>query len=183
MRNLPPKLKEHFDQYFFGQGLFVLDPTEMLVKVAESCIGVTEIGGENKGPMIELFQDSVGVAQGQPWCVDFMQACIAYVEQIRSVTCPLPVSQGAVDLWNRSKTYYAASPARVGDLILWRIGNTGEGHCGIVTGSDSLTYSTIEGNTSDSSGIDRDGDGVFAKRRARGGSKTFIELGFLRVFV
>lgn len=171
MRVLPDKLKQHFDNY---------QVTDLL-SAAASCLGITEEGGDNCGPMVELFQSVVSTPQAQPWCVDFIQACVSYVEAITGKQSLLACSQSVVDLWDRSVPSRVQTP-RPGDLILWELGTTGKGHCGIITSIDSLTYSTIEGNTNDSAGIIRNGNGVFSKSRAKGGSKTFVELGFLRVY-
>ncbi len=87
-----------------------------------------------------------------------------------------------LDCWKRSPNTIKAQPPQVGDIVLWQERGTTEGHCGLITGMDSLMFSTIEGNTSDAQQIDRNGRGVFAKKRARGGTRTFAELGFIRVF-
>lgn len=179
MRKLPAELKRYFDSKC---PVTPLSPTGLLIEAVASCVGIKEIGGNNQGPMVSLFQESIDIAESQPWCLDFLQACIAWVENVMAIQSPLAATQGVVDLWNRSKSYQATNNPKPGDLILWQFEGTQKGHCGILTGSDSLTWSTIEGNTSSNDPLDRDGDGVYAKKRAKGGSKTFVELGFLRVF-
>lgn len=179
IRNIPPALKEHFDAAL--QGKIILDANAMLVAVASSCIGVIEVGGDNRGPLVELFQGTLTTPWGEPWCLDFIQACVAYVEAVKGIKSPLPATESVLTLWNNSQQWRTA-PATLGDLILWRLGDTMSGHSGIVTGSDSLLWWTIEGNTSDSTDINRNGDGVYAKKRAKGGTKTFTELGFLTCF-
>lgn len=178
MRHLPALLKAHFDSNLMKDGT----PTEFLIEAAASCIGITEVGGDNKGPWVELFQATVSRPQGQSWCLDFLQACIAYVELSFGIQSPLPATELCLDLWNQSKNYHSVIPPRPGDLILWQFGDTLHGHVGLILGEDSLRYKTVEGNTSDSIGIDANGDGVYLKYRAKGGSKTFHQLGFLRAF-
>lgn len=70
-----------------------------------------------------------------------------------------------------------------GDLILWQHGDTVQGHVGIVIAALQNGYLTVEGNTSDSLGIDREGDGVFVKLRPKGGTSKMKQLGFLRAFL
>lgn len=178
-RVLPPALKDFFAARvaYAGQS-----PTELLLLAARACLGVKEEGGDNCGPVVELFQSVVSKPCGQSWCLDFLQACIAYVEAATGLESALPGTQLVVDLWNQSKAYHAVSPPRPGDLILWRFGQSIHGHTGLIVGQDSLRYHTIEGNTSDSVGIDREGDGVYPKSRAKGGSASFVEMGFLRPF-
>jgi hypothetical protein len=182
-RVLPKALREHLDSLLWkpplAHALANLSPTEALIETVKACVGVTEVGGDNRGTMVELFQDVVGDVQREPWCLAFLQACIAYVEELHGVRSPLIATEHCLTLWLASK---AAYPAQPGDIILWRMGNTKNGHAGLITGVNSLLYDTVEGNTGAGSAIERNGDGVFAKRRARGGSSSFRELGFLRVF-
>ena len=180
MRNLPKELKDYFDSKI--PKLEGMPAQNLLLLAAKSCVGITEIGGDNKGPMVELFQKDVGQAMGQSWCLDFLQSVISYVENEQGITSPLAATESVVDLWNRSKNYCAIVNPIPGDIILWQKAGTATGHCGMIIAADSYNYYTIEGNTSDSQDIERNGDGVFAKKRPKGGLKTFIELGFLRVF-
>jgi hypothetical protein len=179
MRNCPPELKAYLDDKLPG---FTGAPNALLLAAANACVGVHEDGGDNHGKLVELFQSSVGRPEGQSWCLDFLQAIISYVESKTGAISTLPATQSVLDLWNRAKHYNATARPMPGDLILWQHGTSEHGHCGMVVGADTLRYQTIEGNTSDSTEIERNGDGVFMKNRAKGGSKTFVELGFLRVF-
>ena len=44
----------------------------LLIHEAKRWVGVTEVGGNNRGQVVEIFQKAVGgVANGQPWCMDF----------------------------------------------------------------------------------------------------------------
>lgn len=178
-RNLPVNLKVFWDSAQFDPAL---SPTALLLGVAQACVGVKEEGGDNRGALVDLFETTTGDPLGVSWCLDYLQACIAYVELTKGFMSPLPTTGSVLDLWNHAKNYSAVSPPKPGDLILWRFGTTLTGHCGLITGMDSLRYQTVEGNTHDSTEIDRDGDGVYARSRAKGGSKTFVELGFLRCF-
>lgn len=154
--------------------------TGLMLAAARALIGVTE--AKDAG-VVAMIRETLAADSGQPWCMDFVQTCIAFAET-PSFPSPVPASQGVLDTWNRSPHRFGSlsEPPKIGDIILWQEQGTQQGHCGLITGMDSLMYSTIEGNTSDIQTIDRNGRGVWAKRRARGGTRTFTELGFIRPF-
>lgn len=179
MRVLPDALKSFLDSKVDAS---LSDPTAIFMAAAQACEGVHNEGGNDRGPMVELFQSVVGKPCRQPWCLDFVQGMLAYAEARTGRASALPATELCMAMWNQGKGYGAVFSPRPGDIILWRFGATIEGHCGIILSSDSLRYRTIEGNTSDTQEIERLGDGVWRKNRARGGSKTFVELGFLRPF-
>lgn len=178
VRHLPQALKDYLD----SKSIPVSHPSEMLALTAIACIGITESGGDNKGLLVELFQSVVSRPLGQSWCLDFIQACVAYVETVTGVASPLPSTELCLALWNDSKDTLAVSTPIRGDIIIWQLGNTIHGHTGLILRSDASHYQTIEGNTSDSEGIDRNGDGVYQKNRSKIGSVTFRIEGFLRPF-
>lgn len=175
MRSLNPLIKTRIEKYTFAP--FPETTNQLLVPVAMSMLGIQASDID----LINAIRSTVTKPWNEAWCADFLQTCIAFVEQAKGVVSPLPATEGVLDLWHRSEAYRIDSP-QSGDLILWQLGTTLQGHCGLITGQDTLTFSTIEGNTSNSNGIVRDGDGVFAKKRAKGGTKTFTQLGFLRCF-
>lgn len=182
MRTLPPALKDHWDGLISGEAVTAMSPANLLCAIAQSCIGVREVGGDNRGPLVELFQSVVAKPVGQSWCLDFLQACIAYVETVKRVQSPLAATELCLAFWDQGRAKSSpASPAR-GDIVVWRLGDTIHGHVGLIVTLDTLRYGTIEGNTSNASAIVREGDGVYSKFRARGGSKSFVEMGVLRPF-
>lgn len=175
MRQINPSLKAVIDSNVD----VTLPPAQLLIAAANSMLGVTE---DSAMQTVDWIRSTVAKPWSEPWCADFVQTCIAYVEAVKGIQSQVAVSESVLDMWTKT-TSHTAIPA-VGDVIIWRLGQTQEGHCGIITNIDTLLYSTIEGNTSDSSlpEIDRTGRGVFAKKRAKGGTKTFTEVGFLRCF-
>lgn len=182
-RHLPKALKEYFNA-LLANDIGVHSPDEMLRRVASGCIGVTEIGGDNKGPLVELFQATVGRPEGQSWCLDFLQACIAYVEEIKEIESALPATELCMGLWTYAPSENKSDTPKLSDLVVWQYGDTMHGHVGLISdisaNGDFIT--TIEGNTTGSKGLDTNGDGVFQKTRRRFGMGQFRELGFLRVF-
>lgn len=189
MRNHNPDLIDALDQLMFQAPLLiplgnVADPNECLALVAEACArsGIREKSA-NDGPWIKLFQQTVGDAAQEPWCLAFLQSLIAYVEELKGVTSPLPATEHCGDFWNRAKNYHTAPMGARGDIIVWSLLGTAQGHCGLITKASSLLYETVEGNTtSGGAAIVREGDGIYARKRAKGGSKTFAERGILRAF-
>lgn len=180
-RTCPPALVDYFKFKICDPQK--MDPDELLVSTAIACSGVTEVGGENRGRLVELFQTSVNRPEGQSWCLDFVQACIAYVEAVKGIQSPLIATEGCMDLWQKSA---AANPERPGDVVIWQFGTAWQGHCGILISRDLMHYHTIEGNTSPSREQDsaevRNGDGVYFKNRPVGGMRPFIQKGFVRPF-
>lgn len=161
-----------------------MDPSLLLVKVADCLIGTAEVGGDNKGPMVTELQRTVGDYTASAWCLSFVQSCIAYVEEKLSIESPLVATEHVLTLWNASPKCCRTDLPQPGDIILWKMGSTLSGHCGIIVEVGEHQFCTIEGNTSDSDHyIERMGDGVYLKARKRGGMGNFREIGFLRPFL
>jgi len=54
-----------------GLALYALkkkDARTLLVEAAKTCVGVREATGKNDGPLVRLFQETIGSASGEPWC-------------------------------------------------------------------------------------------------------------------
>lgn len=187
MRKLPQELRNRFDNYFRGSRLDLLSPNQLLLKTAESMIGVNSKTSET----IDFIRQTVAHPWGEPWCVDFIQTCVAYVEEIKGIQSPLIATESVIALWDKTTLQCLIQSPLPGDIIVWQLRDLSGvpvpfGHCGIISEMDSLLYTTVEGNTSEgpvSLVGDRNGNGVFRKKRAKGGTKTFNELGFLRCFI
>lgn len=151
-----------------------------LIAEATKWIGVMEKGGPNKGPEVERFQKAVdGKAQGESWCMSFVQFCVMEVEKRSEVDSPLFRSEHCLTVWNKSPLYLRL-PADPGSLVIWRHGDTASGHVGIVEriGKGGLLH-TIEGNTGAGAGVVREGDGVYRRQRNPKGEGTMRVVGFL----
>lgn len=167
----------------------------LLIHEAKRWVGVTEVGGNNRGQMVEMFQKSVdGRAFGEAWCMAFVQFCIKAVDDIaassgiNSKPSPLFRSKHCLTVWNQSKELQMDKP-KPGTLCIWQAHKDGkptaQGHVGVVVGvNEDGTVLTVEGNTSAGDGVQREGDGVWLKRRHylddSGGSLRVK--GFLRVW-
>lgn len=184
-RVLHPELKAYFDSQLLNPtpAPFVepRDPRRMLLMTALQCVGITEQGKDNHGRMVELFQSTIGHSQGEPWCLSFIQSCVAYVESFGFVSALFP-TEHCLTAWENSKARRPVEP-QAGDLILYRVGDTTKGHAALITSVHARNYSTVEGNTGPATNIiEREGDGVYTKLRPRGGFPKMTELGYLRLF-
>lgn len=174
------------DALFFLRG--IMPPRDeanlMLVAEAMKYIGVTEHGGENKGPQVEEFQKAVdGKAAGEPWCAAFMMFCLQQAEDLTGLSSAVHRSEHCLTVWNMTPKDMRREKPEPGCLVIWQYGETTAGHMGIVKEvlPDGRMI-TIEGNTSDSSGVEREGDGVFEKNRSVVGSDKMKVAGFLLPF-
>lgn len=144
-----------------------------LIVEATRWLGTTEVGGDNRGPYVEIFQKSVSPGDiGQPWCLCFVQYCLQAVDKLAADggKSLLPVTGGVLDLWRRAPFAQRLASPEPGAIILWRHWKDGiamgSGHSGIVTSMvDDENVMTVEGNTSPGPGIERNGDGVYEKAR------------------
>lgn len=152
-----------------------------LSNTAKVFLGVREVTA-NRGPMVESFQKAVdGKASGEPWCAGFVAFCVKEVEKQFRAKASLSLSESCVLLWKKNKENQTQI-CKPGHIVVWQFGETQKGHCGIVAELDPTDpgyFFTVEGNTSDGKGINREGDGVFRKRRHRVSSPGFHLLGFL----
>lgn len=146
-------------------------------------IGVKEIGGNNRGPMVEQFQAAVGpVGKYQPWCASFVWFCI---NRVGAEKCCLKKTAHVMTMWSSAPLYARKKYGAPGYLMVWRKYSAdgkpmADGHIGIVREHmHGTVYSCVEGNTGDDSGVSRDGDGVYLKTRNSGARGSMRCVGFL----
>lgn len=146
------------------------DKQKALIDLAMTQVGVHEEGGDNSGPVVEMYQRVIGRAEKEPWCVSFIQWCVAEIDQRFGAKSVLYPTESSQMLWLKTVENARVQVPEPGSIVVWTRFN-GEnpmstGHVGIVREIlDSEWMLTVEGNTSDSTGINRDGDGVFLKKR------------------
>ncbi len=167
----------------------LIDPlqTELYLRnalafLAKSYVGVRESGGDNKGPMVEMFQKAVdGKATREPWCAALVQYCIkqaqACVEAITMQSledAPLTYeTEHVLTMWNKSPQELRREVPRPGDLLLWQKYDvsgkpTTSGHVGVIVDvldEEKQWTRTVEGNTSGEKDDVREGDVVATKTR------------------
>lgn len=159
---------------------------------AEASRKVREEGGANRGERVQLYQRSVGLSPGSPWCAAFV-GWIVREAAGEGKTPPWATGSAVTNFFNaqaklrgseflaypneRAKVragwiwVRAASPA---DAVAARAKRWTRGHTGIVTAPEVAGgFSTIEGNTNRAGS--RDGDGVYRKVQSWTDSRT---LGF-----
>jgi len=106
----------------------------------------------------------------QSWCLDFVQYCVHEVDKkFTSKTILFPTESTHI-VWTKTPQNARINVPVPGCLQVWAHYNgehpNGLGHIGIV--KEVLSHDfvlTIEGNTSPGAGIQREGDGVYIKRR------------------
>jgi GH24 family phage-related lysozyme (muramidase) len=157
-------------------------PTNKLLEVARSHVGVRE-QGRNRGREVEMFQRTIGGADGEAWCMSFAQYCIQQAGIATKVDPKVFQSEHCLTVWNKSPQSQRISRPEAGSLVIWRHGNSNSGHVGIVekVHADG-TFTTIEGNTGSGSGINREGDGVYRRKRDMNGAGSMRVVGFLKPF-
>lgn len=166
----------------------MIDFDRLLVDEARKWVGVREAGW-NKGKEVEEFQKAVdGKAQQEAWCMAFMFYCIKQVEKLSGRKSWLHPSEHCLTVWTKSPREARIAHPEIGSLCIWQYYNskgvpTGSGHTGLVIDviSDNA-FSTIEGNTGAGTGVVREGDGVYERRRRMAKIGSFRVMGFLRPF-
>lgn len=164
----------------------MIDFDKLLIAEATKYLGTKE-SAYNDGPMIREFQKAVdGIADRESWCMAFAFYCIKAVEEQTKRKSWLFRSERCMSVWTRSPIESKIKFPEAGALAIWQNYSStgtplGTGHVGIVVEllSDQ-SFRTIEGNTSDSSGLNPDGDGVYKKIRRTAKVGRFRLMGFVR---
>lgn len=173
------------DCLFIIGGIMVTrdDANLKLIEIAKSFVGVHEVGGDNKGPDVEAFQRAVdGKAQGEPWCCAFQMFNLIQTENQTGLRSQVYRSELVRHVWDFSPDDHKSSFPLLGSFICWRYGETQKGHIGLVIEVGANYVLTVEGNTGPGAGIEREGDGVYIKRRPLTDVGNMKLMGFLRVF-
>jgi hypothetical protein len=192
MRNIEPKMVAFIDKKLALNGaaqeaIEKKDARSLMVFAAEACVGIRESGGNNKGPLVQLIQDTVGGVGAEAWCMSFVQTCIAYAEVKTGVKSPLLDTEHCTTLWNKTKASQKVKifPAR-GAIIIWQHGKGPSGHTGFFLEGDGKSMRTIEGNTeagfSKDGSVVREGGGVYLASRSMKANGTMKVLGFIKPF-
>jgi hypothetical protein len=136
------------------------------MKLAFSKTGVIEHPAKsNSGNDVEIFLRSVGLKKGNPWCVAFCQWAYLSAAESIGVKLNIPKTGHSLNLYKEVSKYSAFSRdnPEYGDWVIFKRGETGMGHCGLVISFWKDSILTIEGNTSS---MDGKNEGVFIKQRS-----------------
>jgi hypothetical protein len=181
---LDDKLKENG---LAQHSIDVRDARSLLILAAQSCVGIREIGGNNKGPLVELIQKTIGGAYQEAWCMAFVQTMISYVENKLDLKSRLIASEHCLSTWeagkNSNRVSYFPLP---GAIVIWQHGLSQNGHTGIFLEASDGIMTCIEGNTeagiSPVGKVERDGGGVYVTKRSMKGTGLMRVKGFLKPF-
>ena len=167
----------------------------LLVEAAKACVGQKEKTGKNDGEFVEEIQKTVdGRANGEAWCMAFVQTMIAYVEFKLGIVSPLLATEHCLTLWENTKEKLPDQLVKysplAGAIIIWQHGDTSNGHTGFVLSCDEKEFNAVEGNasgylvpvTATQSSVNREGNGVFYTHRNRMGNGDMKVLGFIKPF-
>lgn len=127
---------------------------------AEALVGVMEVGGNNRGPMVEKIIHSNDGAVGEPWCGDFVAYCYRQAGS-KAVTR----SWASVQLLGSVSGVTRTAKPLAGDLVRFRFD-----HVGMFVKDAGAFIETIEGNTGATGAVSDSstgGDGVYRKRRPK----------------
>lgn len=192
LRKIEPKLVAYLDEKLKSNGIAqqaILDkePRILFVEACRALVGVREKTGNNDGPMVELLQETIDGHDHESWCMSFIQSCVAYAEQKSGQASPLFPSEHCLTVWQKTpvgqRVRFVPLP---GAIVIWKHGNTTNGHTGCVIGSDQMEFQAIEGNTTagtDKNGkIIREGGGCYMTHRLMHGNGDMHVVGFLKPF-
>ncbi len=140
------------------------------LELAQSYVGIMEETGRNDGKYIEHMLARYGGDKGMNYCSAFIG------EVLDSSGVEEPRRQGKRTLLARSWVRKESIRARDvllgrktvtdGSIVIWEKGETIWGHCGFVKSWNGASGVTIEANTtSGDSGNQRNGDGIYERRR------------------
>ncbi len=114
--------------------------------------------GKNSGTFVNKVQRSVGISDGQPWCMAFIYYIFEEFSKKMGITNPVIKTGGVMDQWNKTggkkitaeqarSNFSLVKPGQI--MITTRPGGgPGAGHAGIVTTVDynGKKFTTMEGN-------------------------------------
>jgi hypothetical protein len=192
MRNIEKKMVDYLDARLAGNGLAQeamkkKDPRTVFALAAQACVGIREVGGNNKGPMVELLQETIGSASAEAWCMSFVQTCLAYAEKKTGIKSPVFASEHCLTVWQKTpKTARVKKVPARGAIAIWNYPPGVSGHTGIVDVFTAKKMNLFEGNTEKgltlSGAIERDGGGCYYTERSTGSTKKMKLLGFIKPF-
>lgn len=192
MRQIDRKLVLFFEaklknNSMYAEALKNKDARLLYMLANQACVGVREVGGNNKGAMVELLQETLGSAESEAWCMSAQQSCLAFAEVKTGIKSPIFDSEHCMTVWNKTpKAQRVKLFPLAGAMIIWVHGKGPAGHTGCLESTDGKTMFTYEGNTNaglDAKGsVAREGGGFYRNARSFTGSGSMKVVGFLKPF-
>ena len=192
MREIELKLFNWIDEKLSHNGMAQeaiknKDARLLFIEAAKVCVGIREVGGNNKGPMVELLQKTIGGAGGEAWCMAYCESCLAYVEKKLNILSRVFASEHCLTVWSKTpqecRVKYFPLP---GAIVIWRHGQTMNGHTGIFLEAEDGQMLVVEGNTNQGlradGDIERNGGGVYLTKRSMKKNGDMVVQGFLKPF-
>lgn len=137
-----------------------------VAKAALAEVGVVEATGQNDGPRIEFYQAKAGIPKGSAWCAAFVYT-VSWLA-LGDAT-PFPRTGWSPTLLAGGKPATAQAPLPVASCAGFYFPQLGRiGHVELVVADTGGKYvTTVGGNTSNGTGISRNGGGVYKRMRLR----------------
>lgn len=131
---------------------------EAAITCASSQVGVTEVGGNNRGPTVEEYLRAVGLGPGFAWCAAFTYWCFRVGANRVVLVNPCPRTGGGLRMWQLADPVcHVDAPAR-GRIYVLDHGK-GQSHVGIIESVNADgTITEISGNTNEAGS--REGNAV-----------------------
>ena len=152
-----------------------------LAKVlAQNTQGVVEIG-DNGGSAVNKFQRSVGITDGQPWCMAFIYYVFDEFSKKMGLTNPVYKTGSVLQEWEKTGGKKITAAEAISNFQLVKPGQIminsrkNGGHAGIVTSVDygGKKFTTVEGNVS--IGKKKQGVGSYNRKFPNEGLLGFID--------
>lgn len=192
MRKLEKELEAYIDKKLVGNGLYfhALEnnlPRIAICQAAGTLVGITEATGRNDGKFIRLIQETVGGANGEPYCAAGIMTLLAFIEKKFEIVSPVPATELAQDIWWRTpKAQRVKKFPAPGAIAVW--GDVGKitGHTELVISATDKEFSCVGFNTSGTTKpggeVNREGNGVFYTVRSYKDTAKRKLLGFVKPF-
>jgi len=194
MRKLEKKMIDYLDKKLAGNGLAqemiaTKDARGLFILAAQACVGIRESGGNNKGPMVALIQDTVDGPDSWAWCMSFVMTCLAYAELKTGIKSPIVSGEHCMTVWNKTpKSQRVKIRPLPGAIAIWNYPPGQSGHTGILheyenkPGKMRLFEGNTESGLTKDGVIQNDGGGVYHTERSTKGSSKMKLVGFLKPF-
>src|SRR5262245_62067548 len=107
MREIDKRMVAYIDKRLSGNGLArtameTSDARILFRLAAQVCVGIRQEGGDNRGPLVSLLQDTIDGPDPTAWCMSFVQTCLAYAETKTKKISPIIASEHCLTVWEKS---------------------------------------------------------------------------------
>lgn len=192
-RIIQPKMISFLEYKLERDGLYQLavaenNPTLIMIRAAQACVGSREQTGNNDGKLFELIQETVdGKAENEPYCIAGGQTVVAFAEYKTGKLSRLYASEHCQTAWRETPAFMKIprKDLKPGDHVAWGKIGSDAGHWGIVIEVHSDFMIVIEFNTTkgnEGGKIVREGGGVYVTKRPYTTVDNMKLLGFIRPF-